>query len=176
MMPDWLVTLLRRDGQIIQGGMFQGPSPVHAHSTHCCQGIIPVLAGLLKRSRTTEYAYLCSPAVDHVSKLKKEGGFCGYRNIQMLSSYIIGARAEGAHHFNGRLPSVFDIQEYIENAWDNGINAQGRIETGGVRGSRKYIGTPEVRMYKTGPRLNQLTQDRHKRCFSASISRKSQLV
>lgn len=108
------------------------------------QGIVPVLAGLLKRSRTTEYAYLCNPAVDHVSKLKKEGGFCGYRNIQMLSSYIVNARAEGAHCFSGRMPSVFGIQEYIERAWDNGINAQGRIETGGVRGTRKYIGTPEV--------------------------------
>ncbi|KAK9426557.1 putative Peptidase family C78-domain-containing protein [Seiridium unicorne] len=125
-MPGWLVTLLRQKGQIIQGH------------------IVPVLANLLRVSQSTEYAYLCNPAVDHVSKLRREGGFCGYRNIQMLSSYIIGARAEGAHHFDGRLPSVFDIQEYIENAWDRGINAQGRVETGGVRGTRKYIGTPEA--------------------------------
>ncbi|KAH6658365.1 peptidase family C78-domain-containing protein [Truncatella angustata] len=125
-MPAWLTDLLRRKGQITQGG------------------IISVLAGLLKSSRSTEYAYLCSPAVDHVSKLKKEGGFCGYRNIQMLCSYIIGARAEGASSLNGRLPSVFDIQEHIEGAWDRNFNAQGRIETGGVRGTRKYIGTPEA--------------------------------
>ena len=32
----------------------------------------------------------------------------------------------------------------LQNAWDLGINAQGRLETGGIRGTRKYIGTPEV--------------------------------
>jgi hypothetical protein len=62
----------------------------------------------------------------------------------MLSSYIIGARAVGAAHFDGRLPTIFKIQDYVENAWDQGINAQGRVETGGIKGTRKYIGTPEV--------------------------------
>ena len=32
----------------------------------------------------------------------------------------------------------------IEDAWTNGINASGKIETGGIRGTRKYIGTPEA--------------------------------
>lgn len=39
----------------------------------------------------------------------------------------------------------------IEDAWDAGINLEGRIETGGIRGTRKYIGTPEVR-YRYKPR------------------------
>ncbi|ETS76707.1 hypothetical protein PFICI_12094 [Pestalotiopsis fici W106-1] len=125
-MPDWLITLLRQKGQVIQGD------------------VIPIIARLLKSSRDTQYAYLCHPAVDHISKLRKEGGFCGYRNIQMLASYVIGARAEGAHVFDGHLPSIFDIQEFIEEAWDRDINAAGRTETGGVRGTRKYIGTPEA--------------------------------
>lgn len=101
--------------------------------------------------------------MQHVSKLKKEGsqtpipsipahidirrgGFCGYRNIQMMVSYINGANAYGRDQFRGRLPTIFEIQEYIENAWDMGINAQGRVETGGIKGTRKYIGTPEVRL------------------------------
>jgi hypothetical protein len=62
----------------------------------------------------------------------------------MLASYMIGARAFGAEHFRGRVPSIFRIQDDIEQAWDNGFNAQGRLETGGIRGTRKYIGTPEV--------------------------------
>ncbi|KAJ3573507.1 hypothetical protein NPX13_g4671 [Xylaria arbuscula] len=73
-----------------------------------------------------------------------EGGFCGYRNIQMLSSYIVGAHVVGAEILGDRIPSIFRIQDYIENAWDMGINASGRIETGGVKGTRKYIGTPEA--------------------------------
>jgi hypothetical protein len=72
------------------------------------------------------------------------GGFCGYRNIQMMSSYIIHAKSKGHEHLGDAIPSVFQIQDYIETAWDSGINAQGRLETGGIRGTRKYIGTPEV--------------------------------
>lgn len=125
-MPDWLRRMLHEKNHISQGGM------------------IPVLAQVLDQNPTTRYAFLCSAAVHHVSKLKNEGGFCGYRNIQMLSSYIIGAGADGAAHFNGTVPSIFQIQEYIETAWDHGINKQGRVETGGVRGTRKYIGTPEA--------------------------------
>ncbi|KAI8164142.1 hypothetical protein K4K49_011905 [Colletotrichum sp. SAR 10_70] len=61
----------------------------------------------------------------------------------MMVSYINGANAYGRDQFRGRLPTIFEIQEYIENAWDMGINAQGRLETGGIKGTRKYIGTPE---------------------------------
>lgn len=131
-------------------------------------GVISVLEQLLSQSKSTEYAYLCDPAVQHVSKLKKEGivvaktllgkadaqshlgGFCGYRNIQMMISYIIGANAPGVDRFQGRLPTIFEIQELIERAWDLGINSQGRVETGGIKGTRKYIGTPEVRRGPTG--------------------------
>ncbi|KAI1115867.1 peptidase family C78-domain-containing protein [Nemania sp. NC0429] len=108
------------------------------------EGIIPVLARLLEQSPATEHAYLCHPAIQHISKLRGEGGFCGYRNIQMLSSYIVGARVEGAEVLDNRVPSIFRIQDYIENAWDKGINASGRVETGGIKGTRKYIGTPEA--------------------------------
>nr|XP_036583093.1 peptidase family c78 [Colletotrichum truncatum]KAF6791989.1 peptidase family c78 [Colletotrichum truncatum] len=125
-MPDWLVSLLHKGGEMTS------------------DGVINVLEQLLQQSRSTDYAYLCHPAVQHVSKLKKEGGFCGYRNIQMLISYIHGADAPGKDQFRGRLPTIFEIQEYIEKAWDMGINAQGRLETGGIKGTRKYIGTPEA--------------------------------
>lgn len=125
-MPDSLVALLRR-------GKYTS-----------AEGIIPVLARLLEQSPSTEHAYLCHPAVQHISKLRGEGGFCGYRNIQMLSSYIVGAHVEGSEALDNRVPSIFRIQDYIENAWDMGINASGRVETGGIKGTRKYIGTPEA--------------------------------
>lgn len=67
----------------------------------------------------------------------------------MMISYIIGANAPGMEHFQGRLPTIFEIQELIESAWDLGINSQGRVETGGIKGTRKYIGTPEVRRQVT---------------------------
>lgn len=42
------------------------------------------------------------------------------------------------------IPTIFEIQDWIEEAWDFGINAAGRVETGGIKGTRKYIGTPDV--------------------------------
>ena len=108
------------------------------------RGVIPVIAQLCEQDSTVSRAYLCHSEVTHVVKLAKEGGFCGYRNIQMMTSYIRDARSEGYQHFQGRLPSVIQIQDMIESAWDRGFNPLGRIETGGIRGTRKYIGTPEV--------------------------------
>ncbi|OHW98133.1 peptidase family c78 [Colletotrichum incanum] len=120
-MPDWLVSLLHKGGEVKS------------------DGVISVLEQLLRQSKSTECAYLCNPAVQHVSKLKKEGGFCGYRNIQMMVSYIIGANVHGKDAFRGRLPTIFEIQEFIERAWDLGINSQGRLETGGIKGTRKCV-------------------------------------
>lgn len=62
----------------------------------------------------------------------------------MLVSYIVSTRATGSERFGDRFPTVFEIQDLIENAWDMGINSHGRQETGGIKGTRKYIGTPEV--------------------------------
>lgn len=120
-----------------------------------------MLAVLLEQSSSTKYAYVCHPCVQHVSKLKREGkfpttpshrppanhlqgGFCGYRNIQSLCSYIIGTESQGHKHFNNTLPSIFQIQDWVEAAWDQGINSHGRLETGGIKGTRKFIGTSEV--------------------------------
>ncbi|KAL2151995.1 hypothetical protein VTH82DRAFT_5179 [Thermothelomyces myriococcoides] len=125
-MPDWLVSLLKKKGQVTS------------------QGVISVLAVLLEQSSLTKYAYLCHPRVQHVSKLRREEGFCGYRNIQMLASYIIETKSKGHEHFCGTIPSIFQIQEWIETAWDMNINSQARAETGGIKGTRKYIGTPEA--------------------------------
>lgn len=41
-------------------------------------------------------------------------------------------------------PSVLELQDMIERAWDMGFNSHGRIVTGGIRGTRKHIGTSEV--------------------------------
>ncbi|KAK0626678.1 peptidase family C78-domain-containing protein [Immersiella caudata] len=125
-MPEWLVSLL------------QNSRPVES------EGVVPVIAQLLEQCSTTKYAYLCHPRVHHISKLKKEGGFCGYRNIQMMTSYINAVKFQGYQNLGRRIPTIFQIQDLIESAWDAGINTQGRLETGGIKGTRKYIGTPEA--------------------------------
>jgi len=145
-MPAWLHKLLSTDGKpktvnklLPSGGM----TTTQVIENYAAE-IIPVIEQLLKQDPATAYAYTCHSSVEHVSKLKNEGGFCGYRNIQMMVSYIINKQSQGHYHFEGKIPSIFQIQDFIEHAWDIGINAVGRRETGGIRGTRKYIGTPEV--------------------------------
>lgn len=108
--------------------------------------VIPVLMQLCQRDPSVKRAFFCSSRVRHIFKLHKEGGFCGYRNIQMLISHIQEAQRPGHEHFPGGTPSIFAIQELIEQAWAMGYNSSGKVETGGIKGTRKYIGTPEVNL------------------------------
>ncbi|KAJ4353839.1 uncharacterized protein N0V89_005569 [Didymosphaeria variabile] len=146
-MPKWLhdqlafgpkitvVNRIGRDGRLIKQENVQNETP----------GIIPILAQLSALDRSVKEAYYCHPSTLHIGKTPKEGGFCGYRNIQMLISYIQGSRAQGHKEFPGRTPGILKLQDRIERAWDQGINTIGRQQTGGIRDTRKYIGTPEVR-------------------------------
>lgn len=91
---------------------------------------MPILATLLERDSGVETAYLCDEATVQVYKLLGEGNhFCGYRNIQMLLR---------------KQYTVLELQDIIERAWDLGYNSHGRIETEGIKNTRKHIGTSEV--------------------------------
>ncbi|KAE8147368.1 DUF1671-domain-containing protein [Aspergillus avenaceus] len=144
-MPSWLRKLLEigtksiRSRGVTSGGTIQG----HRKARNEASGIIPTLVRLCKEDRSVRRAFLCSAKVLQVSKIPNEGGFCGYRNIQMQISYIRECRYPGYEQFPETLPTILQLQDMIENAWDQGFNSVGRIETGGIRGTRKYIGTPE---------------------------------
>ncbi|KAI0129269.1 DUF1671-domain-containing protein [Hypoxylon sp. NC0597] len=128
-MPDWLYNRLKK------------------HGFRSSRDTIPVIAQLLEKGTKTQYAYLCDPATQHISKLSREGGFCGYRNIQMLVSYIINSGAPGAAIFKSTIPDIFEIQDLIEKAWDAGINPSARKQVGVLRRTRKYIGTAEAQVF-----------------------------
>ncbi|EME44426.1 hypothetical protein DOTSEDRAFT_72042 [Dothistroma septosporum NZE10] len=116
----------------------------HEGDANRFSGVIERLAGLIEHDQNVETAYLCSKAVDQIWKLPDEGPhFCGYRNIQMLWSVLHAIGHDGLDSQASR-PSVLDIQDMIEKAWDAGFNEHGRAATGGVRGTRKYIGTSEA--------------------------------
>ncbi|KAJ8106228.1 hypothetical protein OPT61_g9676 [Boeremia exigua] len=155
-MPRWLheqlaagpkitiVNRIGRDGRLIKQEHVQNETP----------GVIPILAQLSALDRTVKEAYYCHPSTLHVGKTPKEGSFCGYRNIQMLISYIQGAKAQGHEEFPGRMPGIIKLQEIIERAWDKGINHIGRIQTGGIQDTRKYIGTPEAQALFLSTEIN----------------------
>lgn len=145
-MPAWLQRQLEQGAKVTSRNKISPDGSLVkvetiANETH---DIIPVLAQLCEQDPSVQRAFLCHSGVQHVVKMSREGGFCGYRNIQMMVSFIQATRSQGFEHFPGRIPSIFRLQDLIELAWDKGINSAGRIETGGIRGTRKYIGTPEV--------------------------------
>ncbi|KKA25977.1 hypothetical protein TD95_002150 [Thielaviopsis punctulata] len=125
-MPGWLHSLLERKEVV------------------ALQGMIGELGWHLNHSRSTSYAYLCHPGVQQVFKLRREGHFCGYRTIQAMSSFINATNFPGVEALGGRFPTIFEIQDIVESAWDVGINSHARTETGGIKGTRKYIGTSEA--------------------------------
>ncbi|RAL08388.1 C78 family peptidase [Aspergillus homomorphus CBS 101889] len=145
-MPSWLRRMLERGQKSIftntltTNGALRRTAAFENEMTD----VTPVLARLCGRDKSVQRAFLCSSMVHQISKVPKEGGFCGYRNIQMLITYIKNARLPGHERFPGDLPTILQLQDMIENAWDQGFNSVGKFETGGIRGTRKYIGTPEA--------------------------------
>jgi hypothetical protein len=85
-MPSWLVKLLQE-----QDGAYKTGTRLDTHGNlkkvrmcpNMAGGIIPVLEQLLDQAEYVEFAYLCHPAVKHVSKLKREGkgAFLSLRNF-----------------------------------------------------------------------------------------------
>jgi hypothetical protein len=136
-MPDWLYKQLERGAKVTTANTVEAVANETAN-------IIPVLAQLSQQDSALSKVFLCHSRVKHVFKMAREGGFCGYRNIQMMISFIQATSFPGVEHFPGRIPSILHLQDLIELAWDQGFNATGRVETGGIIGTRKYIGTPEV--------------------------------
>ncbi|KAE8132191.1 DUF1671-domain-containing protein [Aspergillus pseudotamarii] len=146
-MPSWLRKLLEKGVRTTESNTIAPDGTLRRHRSieNETTDVVPVLVRLCEQDRSVQRAFFCSPKVHQISKTPKEGGFCGYRNIQMLISYIKECRLPGHESFSEVVPTILQIQEMIEKAWDMGFNSIGRIETGGIRGTRKYIGTPEVR-------------------------------
>ncbi|EME43266.1 hypothetical protein DOTSEDRAFT_45243 [Dothistroma septosporum NZE10] len=104
------------------------------------RGVIDVLADLCTLDKDNAATFLCHPCVRHIRKLECDGNFCGYWNIQVLLTYVQFMDRNGPQI----LPTVIKIQELIEKAWDSGVGAYGRTETGGILNTRKWIGTQEA--------------------------------
>lgn len=146
-MPNWLIDLLQDGGKVSITNTIGPNGNLVRRETIANEtlDLVPVLANLSRLDKDIARAFYCDVRTTHVAKLPNEGGFCGYRNIQMQISYVRDSQAPGYQHFqNRRLPSILKLQDMIEDAWDRGIHAAARQETGGIRLTRKYIGTAEA--------------------------------
>ncbi|KAI7882091.1 peptidase family C78-domain-containing protein [Mucor mucedo] len=107
-------------------------------------GVIPRLEPNFTKEETVS-AYLCSPTTDHLSSGFMDLGWgCGYRNCQMLMSFLERQNEDG----EPLLKSVLDIagiQFLIEKAWKEGFDSLGAAQLDNrVFKTRKWIGTTEV--------------------------------
>ena len=119
-------------------------SPEQAAAEKASPRLIPLLKKLSETDPRVKEAYFCNAQVQHVSKDRREGNhFCGYRNIQIQVSYIAHASSSIPDTI-ANIPSVVQLQEMIEEAWDHDFNPNGRLQTGGIRNTRKHIGTQEA--------------------------------
>lgn len=86
-MPRSLVKLLKSDGKVEVVNQLDKNGKLKRVKLcpNMASGIVPVIAQLLEQDRDTAYAYMCDPAVKHVSKLKKEGTFLHNLNSNALS-------------------------------------------------------------------------------------------
>ncbi|KAG9569394.1 hypothetical protein KCU71_g2254, partial [Aureobasidium melanogenum] len=110
-------------------------------TSNAVHGVIPNLAFLLHHNDDVAAAYLCTANAIQISKTPDEGAhFCGYRNIQM----ILAAHELESNDTRPTMPTISDLQMRIEEAWKAGFNSHGMTQTGGIRGTRKHIGTSEA--------------------------------
>ncbi|PNS15514.1 hypothetical protein CAC42_773 [Sphaceloma murrayae] len=79
--------------------------------------IIPVLDRLLAKSEDTAQAVLCHSELRQFTNFRHDGGFCMYRGLQMIISYLRVTRHPDACLFRDEDPSIIQLQEFIEDAF-----------------------------------------------------------
>jgi len=91
--------------------------------------------------------YICT-GVEHYASGYGDGGWgCGYRNMQMLCTYLLQFKTFKNQLFEGCgfVPSIPGLQVWLEKAWAKGIDKEGARQLGNsVYNSKKWIGTSEI--------------------------------
>ncbi|CAO3621145.1 unnamed protein product [Mucor fragilis] len=107
-------------------------------------GVIPRLEPNFRKADTLS-AYLCSPLTDHLSTGFMDLGWgCGYRNCQMLMTFLERQKQDGEPLLKNVL-DISGIQLLIEKAWQEGFDTLGAAQLDHhVFKTRKWIGTTEV--------------------------------
>ncbi|KAF9200271.1 hypothetical protein BGZ49_009529 [Haplosporangium sp. Z 27] len=136
---------------------FMDPTPLSSEAIGI-PGLIGkarLLLDISKSQGITKQAYLADPSVIYFRSDKSDRGWgCGYRNIQMMLSYVIGQTAVDQDEtrvttqfasVSNPVPTITEIQQQIEFAWENGFDAPGAQQLDHkVTDTGKWIGTTEV--------------------------------
>ncbi|CAO3571123.1 unnamed protein product [Mortierella alpina] len=130
--------------------------PTVSTSSTGVANIIPKTRLLLEASKVqgvTRQAYLADPSVVFYQSDKTDRAWgCGYRNLQMMLSYVVNqgvaARQDGSSPASGAaitIPTIEELQRQLEYAWQSGFDPPGAEQLKHkVEGTKKWIGTTEA--------------------------------
>jgi len=106
-------------------------------------GLIPLIKACYARTKSPVVYYICEN-LDHYSSDRGDSSWgCGYRNIQMMASFLLNHETFKKCVFAGNVPTIPSIQEWIERAWARGFDVQGHSQLGSIFNTKKMIGTTE---------------------------------
>ncbi|KAF9099774.1 hypothetical protein BGX27_000532 [Mortierella sp. AM989] len=117
-----------------------------------------MLLNISKAQGITKQAYLADPSVVFIQGDKSDRGWgCGYRNLQMMLSYVVNHtsthedkeyrknRTAEARSLSNPIPTIAELQQQLDFAWKNGFDPQGAKQLKGeIIGTKKWIGTTDV--------------------------------
>ncbi|KAL4074661.1 peptidase family C78-domain-containing protein [Scleroderma yunnanense] len=131
---------------------FWHPSHSDPPPTNYTPGILTILKGALKKSHAennTARAVLCYERTTHISRELFDSGWgCGYRNFLMACAALMDQKIQPLYfcHLDAPLPpGVWNLQQWIEDAWKQGYDEIGAKELGHqLVGTKKFIGTGDI--------------------------------
>ncbi|GJE86956.1 peptidase family C78-domain-containing protein [Phanerochaete sordida] len=114
-------------------------------------GLIPLLKKALMKAHAkgaVEKAYLCSDVAVHIGTESFDRGWgCGYRNFLMASAALMSQQSQPLYFplLDAPIhPGVRNLQEWIEDAWTQGFDEEGRSQLKKLAKTTKWIGTAEL--------------------------------
>ncbi|KAH9558357.1 hypothetical protein CY35_06G004700 [Sphagnum magellanicum] len=123
-------------------------------SFHVEEGVMVLLKRCLESEQDSQAGTqssalaMCSYVEHFESRLGEDLGWgCGWRNIQMMSSYLLEGDDEIREALFGGVgfvPDIFALQQWLEIAWAKGFDSQGAEHfSWKIVGTHKWIGTTE---------------------------------
>ena len=118
-------------------------------SVYVEEGLMQLLQVCYEEDHKQTSAMVLSGSIEHFeSRVMEDLGWgCGWRNIQMLCSYLLvqdTAMKEALFGGAGFIPNIFAMQRWLEIAWAKGFDVAGAdYFDWKISGTEKWIGTTE---------------------------------
>ncbi|KAJ7261389.1 peptidase family C78-domain-containing protein [Mycena haematopus] len=116
-------------------------------------GFVPLLKTHLNKSHTLGYtrrAVLCYDRVVLVTREMWDANWgCGYRNFLMVCTALMDQQSQPMYFpllDHPIPPSVRNLQQWLEDAWNDGFDPEGALQLRPLVGSKKWIGTSDVQV------------------------------